>query len=292
VGGAELNVLVAVAQLGLGARWATRLPDNPLGRLLERHARCHGVQLAAEWEAGGRAGLYFIEQAAPPRPAEVLYDRAGSAASRLAPSQLDWAALLDGVGCLHTSGITCALGDGSHAAVLEALEAARERGVTTSFDVNYRAKLWSPEQARPRLREALPRTDVLFASPFDLELLGEGGDPAAAAGRLREAHGIGVVVVSGRSYRGFEAARTSAVAVADRVVSSPAYEAQVVDPFGAGDAGAAGFLAAHLRGEGLERAVDQSARLAALMHSLEGDALVLRDRGREAGAGAGRRILR
>ncbi len=297
VGGAELNVLIVLAQLGMRARWVTGLPDNPLGRLIERHARACSVEVAAQWEAGGRAGLYFVEHGAPPRPSEVLYDRASSTASRLAAGQLDWDALLSGAACLHVSGITCGLGPGPHQAALEGLAAARKRGVTTSFDVNYRSRLWSQQEARPRLLEALGTTDVLFASPHDVELLlGEPGSapgsPTDRAARLRDAHGLGVVVLSGREYAGHDTVRTSATAVADAVVKGEPCEAQVIDAFGAGDAGAAGFLAAYLTGQPLEAAVAQAARLAALAHTVEGDALLLRAQDRDAGYGEGRRIMR
>jgi len=306
VGGAELNVLVVLAQLGLRARWVTGLPDNPLGRLIERHARACGVEVAARRETGGRAGLYFVEHGAPPRPSEVLYDRANSTAARLVPGQLDWDALLTGAACLHVSGITSGLGEGPHKAALEGLATARERGVTTSFDVNFRSRLWSPRDARARLLEVLPSTEVLFASAHGLELLlgeplagggGAGAPPDVAvdgARRLRDDYGIGTVVLSGREDASHDTVRTSATAVTDggRVVRSGPCDAQVVDAFGAGDAGAAGFLAAYLAGEPIEAAVAQDARLAALAHTVEGDALLLRDQERHATYGAGRRIMR
>src|SRR6266496_3287774 len=151
VAGAELNVLAALVELGCRGRWVTRLPASPLGRLLERGARAAGVETAVDWEEGGRAGLFFTEAGAVPRPAEVLYDRAGSSASKLAGGQLDWERLLAGAACLHTTGITCAL--------------------VTSFDVNFRSRLWSPQRARARLLEALPLTTVLFASGHDVGML-------------------------------------------------------------------------------------------------------------------------
>ena len=294
VAGAELNVLAALVELGCRGRWVTRLPASPLGRLLERGARAAGVETAVDWEEGGRAGLFFVEAGAAPRPGEVLYDRAGSSASKLAGGQLDWERLLAGAACLHSSGITCALGEGPHAATLEALAAARERGLVASFDVNFRSRLWSPERARARLDEVLPLTTVLFASGHDVGmLLGlEGPAGAEEAEELRVRHGIEVVVLSGRSYGGHDLVTATAAAVAGRVVSSRAYEAEVVDPFGAGDASAAGFLAAHLAGEPLEVAVEQAARLAALMHTIEGDALVLRGPERRTGYDGTRRLLR
>src|SRR5215212_2260762 len=109
VGGSESNVAVALARLGLRTAWISKLPANPLGMMVERRVRSFGVDTSRViWEEGGRAGVYFIEPGAAPRPARVLYDRANSSASRLEPSEIDWAAL-DATRHLHLTGITPAL---------------------------------------------------------------------------------------------------------------------------------------------------------------------------------------
>src|SRR5262245_38352567 len=88
IGGSESNVAVALSRLGLRAAWISKLPTNPLGAMIERRVRGFGVDTSrVVWEEGGRAGVYFIEPAALPRPARVLYDRANSSASRLDPSE-------------------------------------------------------------------------------------------------------------------------------------------------------------------------------------------------------------
>src|SRR5688500_878048 len=96
VGGAELNVAVAVAHLGVPARWAPRLPDNARGRMIANRAREHGVDVHAVWTPGERAGLYFIEHGFAPRQLNVLYDRAGSAMSRIGPGDIDWTVAFTG----------------------------------------------------------------------------------------------------------------------------------------------------------------------------------------------------
>src|SRR5262249_38979567 len=110
VGGAELNVAVGLARLGLGSAWGSKLNAKPLRRLIAGHARLHGVDVSPiVWTEEHRIGLYFLEEGASPRPSEVLYDRAGTAASTLGPEEVNWPALLAGVRCFHTSGITPAL---------------------------------------------------------------------------------------------------------------------------------------------------------------------------------------
>ncbi|MQA96837.1 MAG: hypothetical protein GEV11_20145 [Streptosporangiales bacterium] len=293
VGGAELNALIGLAQLGYATRFVTRLPDNPLGRRVAMHTSAFGVDVLADWEAGGRLGLYFVEPGVPPRPTEVHYDRAGSAAAGLAPGRIDWASALGDAICLHGTGITCALGADPEATVLEAYAAARERGVTTSFDVNHRSRLWTAEAAVAAYRRVLPLADVVFASPQDLALvLGREGEPEALAGGLRTEFGARVVVV--KRNLAADAGRVAVAVTAvdgSGAVAGEAAVAEPVDPFGGGDASAAGFLAAHLAGAGLREAADIAARACAHMHTIPGDSWVVRPGELTAGAD-GRRILR
>jgi len=293
VGGAELNALILLSRLGVDTLWVTRLPANPLGRLIAAHARSHGVSLHVEWDADARAGLYFVETGAAPRPTEVVYDRSNSAASRLEPGRVDWPRLLDGASCLHVSGITPALGPGPCEVVREAMVAARAGGAVTSLDVNYRSRLWSIEDARAAYLELLPLTDVLFATRFDLEvLLDSGGPPVEAAQRVRERDGVRVVVVPERRDPGPVRSEVTVMAVADETAESGCHDAEVVDPLGAGDAIAAAFLSVHLRGGPLGEAVEAAARAGALKHTIEGDVLLVEPKELTPAIGSGRRILR
>jgi 2-dehydro-3-deoxygluconokinase len=293
VGGAELNALVLLSRLGFDTLWVTRLPANPLGRLIAAHARSHGVPLHVEWDADARAGLYFVEAGAVPRPTQVVYDRTHSAASRLEPGRVDWPRLLAGASCLHVSGITPALGSGPHQVVREAMEAARAGGSLTSLDVNYRSRLWSIEDARAIYLQLLPLTDVLFATRFDLEvLLGSTGPPVEAAQRIRERDGVGVVVVPERRDVSPAWSEVSVMAVADETAESGCHDAEVVDPLGAGDAIAAAFLSVHLLGSPLGEAVEAAARAGALKHTIVGDVLLVEPEELSPAFGSGRRILR
>src|SRR3954447_1811531 len=149
IAGAELNVAVALARLGESAAWISRLPDNPLGRRLAAHARANGVDTGGvQWAEDGRLGLLFVEVGQRPRSTVSLYDRSDSAFATLDPAAFDWPALLDGARALHTSGITPAVSPACARATADALTAARAAGCHTSFDVNFRARLGSPAQAR------------------------------------------------------------------------------------------------------------------------------------------------
>src|SRR5579872_1299621 len=150
-GGSESNTAIALARLGRRAAWWSRLPDNPLGRKIATQVARWGVDTSLIlWAETGRAGVYFIEFGAPPRPHHVYYDRADSAASHLTPDMVDWAQL-DGARHLHLTGITPALSAGCAATVAHAAHEARARGLTVSLDINYRRKLWTPAQAKKML---------------------------------------------------------------------------------------------------------------------------------------------
>lgn len=293
VGGAELNALIALAQFGHSTRFVTRLPDNPLGRRVARHARGFGVEVSATWVTDGRQGLYFVEPGAHPRATEVLYDRASSAASGLAPGQVDWAAILTGARALHSTGITCALGRGCRDALAEAFTVAREAGVTTSFDLNHRARLWSPERAAAAFRRMTPLADIIFASAHDLALvLGHGGKPEELARELHAQAGGPVVVLRDSTRPEPGRVRIQVSVVAERTVTGVPAEADVVDAIGAGDVAAAAYLSAALTGADADTAAGVAARACAHMHTVPGDGWVLRPGELDPAYTDGRRILR
>ncbi len=167
-GGAELNVAVALARLGHSAAWVSRLPDNALGRLCRNQARELGVDTShILWSKEDRMGLYFVEFGAAPRASSVLYDRAASAISRIQPGQVDWAQVLTGARWFHTSGITPALSDTAALVTADAVRTASATGCTVSYDLNYRARLWSQERAGEVQVPLMEHVDVLFTTEED-----------------------------------------------------------------------------------------------------------------------------
>ncbi len=172
IGGAELNTAVTLACLGIPSTWVSVLPENGLGRAIARQARANGVDVShVKWvdESEGRAGTYYLEEGADPRPSSVLYDRANSAIARMSPDTFDWDVILKGAAALHICGITPAVGPGPRAETLAAMKAAREANVPVFFDLNYRSKLWSEEDARDCFQEIIPYVDLLFASKGGLD---------------------------------------------------------------------------------------------------------------------------
>jgi 2-dehydro-3-deoxygluconokinase len=237
-GGTESNLAIALARLGRRTAWVSRLPDNPLGRRLAHDIAAHGVDVShVLWaDAAEKCGLYFIEMGAAPRSNLVIYERRDSAVARLAPGGLDYGFLASGR-LLHLTGITPALSEGCRQAWLASAQHARAAGTRVSLDVNYRAKLWSPQAARETLELLLPQVDVLFSGLRDLRTLFGVPEQPEAAARAMAAYGVPLVVVTLAAEGALAYEREG-----DRVQRHPAFPTDVQDRIGAGDAFAAGFL--------------------------------------------------
>jgi 2-dehydro-3-deoxygluconokinase len=267
IGGAEGNVCVALARLGRRCGWVSRLPDHALGNVVMRGLRADGVDVSAVKRVSGeRIGTYFIEYASAPRAIQVVYDRADSAAARMTVADVDWDYLLD-THILHLTGITAALSDSCYAIVAEAIRRARAAGVTISFDVNYRAKLWSAAVAGEKLRPLIADADLLFCKSADAAALfgctGTPGEQLAALQKLTRASAVfgtfgenGAALLQGAEF-----------------IQQPALPVIIVDRIGSGDAFAAGALDGFLDGD-LRAGLQRGVALAAIALSQHGDRIL------------------
>ena len=261
-GGAEANVAAACARLGLRTAWISALPANPWGERIRRELTGHGIDCAyVRMTEGARVGIYFLEYGVPPRPVRVLYDRRDSAFARLTAAQVDWEPVRL-ARIVHLTGITPALGE----APRSLFERALAEAATVSFDVNYRATLWSPAEARAFLEPVLTRVRYLFIGRGEAQtLFGLAGSPEQTLDGLARLAPKATISLQ----RGEEG---STVLDGGRLMRpSLRPVVQVVDPIGAGDAYAAGFLWATLRGRGLQEAVDAGTAVAAIKCSTWGD---------------------
>lgn len=270
VAGSEANVATGLASLGMTATWVSRLPDNPLGHRVESTLRGYGVDVShVVWaNASTRLGMLFAEQPAEPRRGHVVYDRKNSAAASLAAVDLP-DSLLRLHTHLHLTGITPALSASCAETMADVISRARESGMTVSFDVNYRVKLWKTDEAARGLAPFLQDVDVLFCSSLDAaRLFGCEGNDAERARALAGRFGAKLTVVT--------AGANGAVACeGERILSCPVFPVErTIERFGSGDAFVAGFLWSHLAGHNLERSVRAGCAAAALKRTIPGDALV------------------
>lgn len=273
IGGAELNTAAGLARLGRSVAWVSRLPDNPLGKLVANRVREIGVSERYVQFADGRCGLYFLEFGASPRASSILYDRKDSAISHSVCGTFDWPTIFSGAKWFHVTGITAALSTGAAEVVDEAMHAAKAAGLTVSVDLNYRAKLWSHEQAAHVMTLLLPLCDVLIASEADAQhLFGITGAGFTEVARgLVEKFGVKTVVGTRREADLVWKNRLAAVGFsAGRTHESAWYEVEIVDRLGSGDALAAGLIHGLLDGD-LKKGLDYGAALGAIKHTIPGD---------------------
>jgi len=255
--GAELSVAAGMARLGRQTGWVSRLPTNPLGRMVVNKAREFGVDTNhVIWADNERAGLYFVEYGAAPRPTQVHYDRHGSAFANIQPGMLDWKNILQGIRLLHVGGITPALSPNAAEVQQEALRAAKNAGCLVSYDLNYRSALWSIDKARTVQLPLMKYVDILITSlphqPGVTELISglSGEDPEAVARELVDRFGFKAVLITMRDSLSSKRVNWSSLALAEgEVYTDRQYEIETVDQLGGGDACAAGFLTGFLEGD-------------------------------------------
>ena len=161
-GGAEANVAVSLANLGVDTTVFTVLPDNDIGRSAIRSLKANDVHTSPIIFGGERMGVYFLEEGIGVRSSKVIYDRKHSAFAEYDYTTVDFKALLEGYDWLHLSGITPALSNSCQILIEAAIYAARQLGMTISFDCNYRSMLWSFDEARDIISRYLPYVDVLI----------------------------------------------------------------------------------------------------------------------------------
>jgi 2-dehydro-3-deoxygluconokinase len=264
VAGAEATVAIGLARLGHHAVYLGRLGDDPLGAQIVRTMRGHGVDVTGlRLVPDGPTGL-LVRDASADRPISVRYYRSGSAASTVCPDDIP-PSLVESAALVHLTGITSALSDSAHATVLHVLRAARDAGVPVSFDPNVRLTLAPPSRWRAIFEEVVPWCDIVLTGADDARVVTD-GDPAA----WFLDRGATTVVVKDGAKGAYETDGTT-------VTHAPARDAVVVDPVGAGDAFAAGWLGGRLRGLPPGQRLQEACVVAALAIGAPGDIAGLPD---------------
>ena len=154
-GGGEANVAVSLANYGLPVEFVTRVPKNDIADSCLRELRKYGVRTSHVVYGGERLGIYFLETGAVARPSKVVYDRAHSSVSEIAPGMVDWEKALQDASWFHWTGITPAISQGAADACLEAIRTANRLGIPVSTDLNYRKNLWKYGKTAAEVMPAL-----------------------------------------------------------------------------------------------------------------------------------------
>jgi 2-dehydro-3-deoxygluconokinase len=168
--GGEANVAVSLANFGVPVDYVTRLPNNDLGEACIQFLRQFNVGVSKIVRGGSRLGIYFLETGAMQRASKVIYDREHSSIAQVARGMIDWKSVFADADWFHWTGITPAISQGAAEACLEAVQAAKEMGVTVSFDMNYRKNLWKwGKKASEVMPELASYCDVAIGNEEDAE---------------------------------------------------------------------------------------------------------------------------
>jgi len=268
IGGSELNVACMLARLGRRTAWVSRLPEGPLGRIVDGEARRHGVDTRfVRWIPEARLGLMFFEPGPAPRNTRVIYDRKHSAASELGFEDAPWEALIAASARLHLSGITPALGPSCRALVGHVAQLAAAARKKVSYDLNYRATLESAAEARAMLATVAPHLELLVVAERDARaVLGfeEEGEPLAEA--IASRYGVPLVALT----RPPGSEPGDLLLARGAIRHAPRYPVEVVDRIGAGDSFVAGLIHGLIDGD-LDLAIRLAAYAAAIGLATPGD---------------------
>ena len=301
-GGSEANIALALANLGVDSTFFSVVPNNSLGKSAVRMLRSNDVHCTPmilstpEETPTHRLGTYYLETGYGIRASKVIYDRKHSAMAEFDFSNVDLDALLTGFDWLHLSGITPALGPNCAALVLEALRVAKQKGMTVSFDGNFRSTLWSWEAARDFCTLCLPYVDVLLGiEPYHLwrdeanPALGDVKDGVPLQPTYEQQDEIFQAFVErypnikciGRHVRyahsGSENSLKAFMWYEGHTFESRLYTFTILDRVGGGDAFASGLIYAMLHGFRPMDMVNFAVASSVLKHTIHGDANIVDD---------------
>ena len=287
-GGGEANVAVSLANYGIDASYVTKLPTHEIGQSAVNSLRRYGVDTSDIVRGGERVGIYYLETGASQRPSKVIYDRAYSAIALAKRDDFDWNKILDGANRFHFTGITPALGGELPEICMDALKACREKGITTSCDLNFRKNLWTSEQAGKTMGELMKLVDVCIANEEDAEkvfgIKAENTDVDAGvvnhdgyksvAKQLSERFGFKRVAITLRTSISANDNKWAAMlydAKENDYFFSRSYDIHIVDRVGGGDSFGGGLIYASLMDKAPQDVIEFAVAASCLKHTIIGD---------------------
>ena len=288
-GGGEANVAISLSRLGLRSSFISKLPENPLGVSAEQYLNRFGVTTEHMLYGGDRLGIYFLEKGYSIRSSKVFYDRKYSAITTAKLEEFDFDTIFADADWFHVSGITPALNDELFKITKAALKKAKEHGLTTSCDLNYRSALWPFAVARKKMTELIEYVDVCIGVE-PLELLDENGNdikdrlpkPAKLDDykdvilEIQKRYDIQYLAMTYRDVLSVNRNRLSAMlSDGTNFYKADEIEVEIVDRVGAGDAFSAGMIYSLITGMDLQKAIEFATGCFAMKHTIEGDVNLL-----------------
>jgi 2-dehydro-3-deoxygluconokinase len=291
--GAEVNVAIALANLGVLVEFVTCLPENDLGDACLNYIRQFGVGATHIIRRGNRLGTYFVETGAVQRGNKVIYDRADSAFAHIEPKMIDWNNVLADAQWFHWSGITPAVSKSAADTCLDVVKTAKKKGLTVSADLNYRSKLWkwgkTPEEI---MADLMSYVDIVIGNEEDMEkvfgIKAPGVDVAKGQINAKKYE-----IVTKKMMQRFPHLKLVAITLRQSIsashnkwtgvlydgkffYTSANYDiSHIVDRVGAGDAFSAGLISQLLDQTNRQQALDFAVALSCLKHTLSGDSSLI-----------------
>jgi len=284
--GAEANVCVSLANLGMDTAFVTRLPDNDIAKCGIALLKKFSVGTDCIVTGGDRMGVIYTEKGAAQRPSKVVYDRKYTSIATAQPGDFNWKEIFKDASWFHFTGITPALSDSTAALCKEACEVAKSMGVKISCDLNYRKNLWSQEKAKATMEQLVPYCDMVIGNEEDAEkVLGiSAADTDVTTGKLsragyedvarqiHEKYGVSKVAITLRESISASDNQWSAMYYEDgQAYFSKKYLIHIVNRVGGGDSFAAGLIYSLLNDYDPQHAIEFSVAASCLKHSIELD---------------------
>jgi 2-dehydro-3-deoxygluconokinase len=277
-GGSELNVACGVALLGLRTGVISRLPQNALGTFIKNRIRFEGVSddyLIYDEEPQARLGIYYYENGAAPRKPSIVYDRMNSSITRISLDEIP-EDVYTSTRMFHTSGITLALNKNTCEVTTEMIKRFKKGGALVSFDCNYRANLWSEEDARAAIKNILPYVDILFVSEeTSRRMMQKEGDLEDIMKSYTREYPVKIVCTTQRqviSPRKHNFTSTIYDAQNDKFVTEKPYtDIDVIDRIGSGDAYVSGVLYGMLKYNDVAKAIAYGNATSSVKNTIPGD---------------------
>lgn len=275
-GGSEFNVASGAANLGIRAAIVTKLPKNKMGHFIARRIRYGNVSddyVVWDYSDSKRLGIYYYESGVYPRKSAVVYDRAASSVCSLKLSEIP-DEIYERTRVFHISSISLALDPNLRETALEMIKQMKKSGAAISFDVNYRATLWSEEEARAVIEKIFPLVDILFVSEeTSRRMLGRTGTLDEIMKGYADEYGCKIVATTRREVVSpIKHNFGSRIYYNGKFYEENHYrDIEVIDRVGSGDAYVAGVLYGILSGGTIEEAMSYGNALSAIKNTVVGD---------------------
>jgi 2-dehydro-3-deoxygluconokinase len=275
--GSEANVAASLSLFGIRTAHVTRFPDNDLGIAATQTLQKIGVDTSHILYGPQRMGLYFLENGSMQRSSRIVYDRFDSAFAHIKPSTVDWGEVFKDAAWFHWTGITPAISQGAADVCLEALQAAKKKGLIVSGDINYRRNLWQYGKTALDVMPALiDLTNIIVAGAADMEncaSISGNTFQDACKSFMKRFPNVKKITTTFRDSISSSHNKLSAVLWNGKdLLSSKEYDlTHIVDRVGSGDAYMAGLIYGLITEQTDQHALEFAVAAGAWKHSVEGD---------------------